>query len=103
MARTKSVVEELEEFEDYEEESNVKAVGGMTFVVTEKKKEEEPMVEVFLPELPGGGDGVKVDQYEHVTIANEEKETCYKVHRGERVPVPIPVFMALKEKYGNKL
>lgn len=59
-----------------------------------------PYVDVFLPELEGGGaDGVKVDQYEHVTIANEKKETIYRVHRGERVSVPVPVFMALKEKY----
>ena len=76
---------------------------GMTFVVTPEKKKEEQTVEVLLPELPGGGDGVKVDQYEHVTIANEEKEMCYKVLRGQRVQVPIPVFMALKEKYGNKI
>ena len=76
---------------------------GLTFVVTPEQKPEEETVEVLLPELPGGGDGVKVDQYEHVTIANEEKEMCYKVHRGERVHVPIPVFMALKEKYGNKI
>jgi hypothetical protein len=76
---------------------------GLTYVVTPEVKEEEPTVEVFLPELPGGGDGVKVDQYEHVTIANEEKETCYKVHRGERVPVKIPVFMALYERYGKKI
>lgn len=73
----------------------------MTSVV--KKKEQEykgPYVDVFLPELEGGGaDGIKVDQYEHVTIANEMKETIYRVHRGERVSVPVPVFMALKEKY----
>jgi hypothetical protein len=76
---------------------------GMTFVVEPEKKVEEETTEVYLPELPGGGDGVKVDQYEHVTIANEEKENCYKVHRGERVPVPIPVFMNLYEKYGKKI
>lgn len=59
-----------------------------------------PYVDVFLPELEGGGeDGFKVDQYEHVTIANEVKEHVYRVHRGERVSVPVPVFMALKEKY----
>jgi len=59
-----------------------------------------PYVSVFLPELEGdGSDGLKVDQYEHVTIANEEKETHYRIHRGERVDVPVPVFMVLKEKY----
>ena len=73
----------------------------LTFQVTEETKETGPTVEVYLPELPGGGDGVKVDQDEHVTIANEEHETCYKVHRGERVQVPISVFMVLKEKYPN--
>ena len=59
-----------------------------------------PYVDVFLPALEENGDGgMKVDQYEHVTIANENKETCYKVLRGERVPVPVPVFIALKERY----
>lgn len=63
-----------------------------------------PYVEVFLPVIEdGGNNGMKVDQYEHVTIANEKKETCYKVLRGERVPVPVPVFMALKERYGKKI
>jgi hypothetical protein len=68
-----------------------------------KEKEPDyvgPYVEVFLPEMDGGGEGgMAVDQYEHVTIANEEREWIYKVHRGERVQVPVPVFIALKEKY----
>ena len=59
-----------------------------------------PTVDVFIPELEdSGSNGLKVDQYEHVTIANEEKETCYRVRRGERVSVPVPVFLALKERY----
>lgn len=58
-----------------------------------------PMVDVFLPALEGGGGGIKVDQYEHVTLANEEKEKCYHVLRGEHVQVPVPVFIALKERY----
>ena len=59
-----------------------------------------PMVDVFLPMLDGGDNGgIKVDQYEHVTLANEEKETCYKVLRGEHVSVPVPVYIALKERY----
>lgn len=59
-----------------------------------------PYVDIFLPALEGGGNnGMKVDQYEHVTIANERKETCYKVLRGEHVSVPVPVFIALKERY----
>ena len=73
-------------------------------LTTEVQRKEEsykgPYVSVFLPELEGGGvDGIKVDQYEHVTIANETGETIYRVHRGERVDVPAPVFMVLKEKY----
>lgn len=59
-----------------------------------------PMVDVFLPVLEGGDNGgIKVDQYEHVTLANESKENCYQVLRGEHVQVPVPVFIALKEKY----
>ena len=59
-----------------------------------------PMVSVFIPELENqGNNGLKVDQYEHVTIANEENEQIYYVRRGERVDVPVPVFLALKERY----
>ena len=74
---------------------------GLTVVAEEKKPDYiGPYVDVFLPVLEDSGDGgLKVDQYEHVTIANENKETCYKVLRGERVPVPVPVFIALKERY----
>lgn len=71
-------------------------------VQIEEKKEgyNGPMVTVFIPALEdSGSEGLKVDQYEHVTIANEEKETCYKVLRGEPVQVPVPVFVALKARY----
>lgn len=71
-----------------------------TAVVHEDKSYKGPYVPVFLPELEGGGEeGIKVDQYEHVTIANEKGEQHYRVHRGEHVDVPVPVFMALKERY----
>lgn len=73
---------------------------GLTVVAQEKKPEYiGPYVDIFLPALEDGGGGVKVDQYEHVTIANENKETPYRVLRGEHVQVPVPVFIALKEKY----
>lgn len=73
-----------------------------TFVEEEKKPEYRgPMVDVFIPRLEEAGNGMKVDQYEHVTIANERKETCYRVLRGERVEVPVPVFLVLKERYPN--
>jgi hypothetical protein len=74
---------------------------GLTIATPEKKPDYVgPYVDVFLPALEENGQGgMKVDQYEHVTIANEQKETCYKVLRGERVSVPVPVFIALKERY----
>ena len=72
----------------------------LSFTVTlEQKNEKRPMVDIFLPEIHGAGGDMKVDQYEHVTIANEEKETCWKVLRGETVSVPVEVYMVLKEKY----
>lgn len=75
---------------------------NLTVAVPQKEAEYVgPTADVFIPELEDGGGGMKVDQYEHVTIANEEKERIYHVHRGERVTVPVPVFMALKEKYPN--
>ena len=71
--------------------------------ITAAPKEEGykgPMVDVFIPLLEdAGGHGLKVDQYEHVTIANEQGETCYKVLRGEHVSVPVPVFIQLKNRY----
>ena len=77
------------------------ALDELTIVAEEKQEGYKgPMVTIFLPALEDpGSEGLKVDQYEHVTIANEEKETCYKVLRGEPVQVPVPVFIALKAKY----
>lgn len=73
---------------------------NLTVAVQRSKKESSgPMATVFLPEIPGAGDDVKVDQYEHVTIANEKGETCWKIHRGEYVDVPAEVFMVLKARY----
>ena len=34
-----------------------------------------------------------------MTLSNEEGKEIFLVHRGEYVDVPVPVFMALKEKY----
>ena len=71
-----------------------------TAVVKDEKKYDGPYVQIFLPELENPGDeGMQVDQYEHVTISNEVGREKFLVHRGEHVPVPVPVFMALKEKY----
>jgi len=83
--------------------TNEEVIINDPLTITAAKKEEGytgPMVEVFIPAMEDtGSGGLKVDQYEHVTIANEQKETCYKVLRGERVEVPVPVFLALKERY----
>lgn len=71
-----------------------------TAVVKEEKKYDGPYVPIFLPELENSGEeGMPVDQYEHVTIANENGRQQWRVLRGEHVDVPVPVFMALKEKY----
>lgn len=77
--------------------------GPLTTMVTEKDDSYKgPRVSIFLPALEDSGSaGLKVDQYEHVTIANEEREKTYYIHRGENVEVPVPVFMVLKEKYPN--
>ena len=58
-----------------------------------------PKVTIFLPALEEEGNGIKVDQYERVTIANELGEETFMIHRGEPVEVPVPVFVVLKQKY----
>ena len=60
----------------------------------------QTMVRIFLPKLEDSGDsGLSVDQYEHVTISNEEKDQTYYIHRGEWVEVPVNVYIILKAKY----
>lgn len=71
---------------------------GLTVTAAQKvKKYNGPMTDVFLPRLEEEGNGVKVDQYEHVTIANEEGEQTWHVKRGVHVDVPVPVFIQLKQ------
>lgn len=74
-----------------------------SLTVAVPKKEEGykgPRVRIFLPKLEEEeGEGIKVDQFEHVTIANERKEEHYRILRGEWVDIPVPVFIALKERY----
>ena len=72
----------------------------VTAIPRKKDENEEIMVPILLPELPGSdSEGVTVDPYEHVTLANERKEDCFKVLRGTWVEVPYRVFEALKQKY----
>ena len=75
----------------------------MTAAIPVKEKMDNgPRVSIFLPSLEGDdSSGVVVDQYEHVTIANETGEQIVYVKRGEHVDVTVPVFMALKQKYPN--
>ena len=79
--------------------------GDMTIAVKkEEKKYSGPYVQVFLPELDNlGEEGMQVDQYEHVTIANEDGEKVVRIHRGEHVMVPVAAFIALYERYGKRL
>lgn len=76
------------------------ALDEMLIVEEVKEEPKVPMVRIFLQKLEDPGDaGIKVDQYEHVTIANENGEKTWYVHRGEWVEVPWNVFAVLKEKY----
>ena len=70
-----------------------------TAIKQEEKKDKGPRVRIFLPKLEEDG-SIAVDQYEHVTIANEsgQPQVTY-VHRGEWVDVPVNVYITLKEKY----
>ena len=73
---------------------------SLTFAVPKPKEEDGgPRVRIILPRLEDDG-SVAVDQYEHVTIANEsgQPQVTY-VHRGEWVDVPVNVYITLKEKY----
>ena len=59
-----------------------------------------PRVRVFIPAPPESEDeGVKIDMYEHVTIANEKGEDHTRILRGEWVEIPVPVYLQLKNKY----
>lgn len=70
---------------------------SITVTTPVEKKEEEQRVRVYLPRLEDDGSGLKVDQYEHVTING--RTTLVK--RGEYVDVTIPVFIQLKNKFPN--
>lgn len=76
---------------------------NLTFAVPKPKEEDGgPRVRIILPRLEDDG-SVTVDQYEHVTIANENGEEHTRILRGEFVDVTVPVYMALKERYGKQI
>ena len=58
---------------------------------------DEPRVRVVLPLLPEDQMGLKVDQYEHVTINGETT----LVKRGEYVDVTVPVYIQRRNKFKN--
>ena len=58
---------------------------------------DEPRVRVVLPILPEDQKGLKVEQYEHVTINGETT----LVKRGEYVDVTVPVYIQLRNKFKN--
>ena len=93
-------IEDNNEYEQAPDYSDVTLDDTMTVKIAEKQKSYSgPMVTVYLPKLEDEGNGVKVDQYVHVTIANEYREWTWYVKRGERVDVPVPVFVQLKNQF----
>ena len=105
MAARKSAELNVEENVEIEKDNepdygDVSLDDSMTVKIAEKQPGYKgPMVNIYLPKLEEEGSGVKVDQYEHVTIANEAREWTWHVQRGVRVDVPVPVFVQLKNKY----
>ena len=101
MAARKPMIDEEIEIEETETMPQTGMMDDGITVVAEEKKPyyKGPMVPVTLPRLEEEGSGVKVDQYEHVTIANEVGEWTWRVRRGDRVDVPVPVFVQLKNKF----
>ena len=75
-----------------------------TAVVREEGKTEKTTTFIRLPKLENlGGGGATVDQFEHVTIANERGLERFTVQRGITVEVPYQVFRQLYEKYGKEI
>lgn len=58
-----------------------------------------PRVRIFLPKLEDEGNGIAVDQFEHVTIANEEREFHLRILRGVWQDIPVPAYIVMKAKY----
>ena len=79
------------------------ATDAITVAVDEKpEKIEEPRVRIMLPKRESDDNpGLTVDQYEHVSISNENGDFNVRVKRGEWVDVTVPVFMLLKQRYPN--
>ena len=102
---TEELTEEVKAAEPIDEVKAEEPIEGdsITIKAAEPPKEvKEQTVRIFIPALEdSGSEGLVVDQYEHVTVANMIKEKIDYVRRGEYVDVSIPTFLALKEKYPN--
>ena len=94
--KPKPIEEEMEDVIEIDDPTTIR-------VAEQRKKYSGPMVDIYIPPLEEEGSGVKVDQYEHVTISNEDHEEHYKIRRGMHVEVPVPVYVILKQsgRYPN--
>ena len=94
--KQKPIEEEMEDVIEIDDPTTIR-------VAEQQKKYSGPMVDIYIPPLEEEGSGVKVDQYEHVTISNEDHEEHYKIRRGMHVEVPVPVYVILKQsgRYPN--
>ena len=79
------------------------ATDAITVAVSEKEPTPDvPRVRIMIPKRESDDNpGIVVDQYEHVSISNEEGDFNVRVKRGEWVDVTVPVFMLLKQRYPN--
>lgn len=68
-----------------------------TKTATETTVNQNPTVMICLPLLPEQESGLKIDQYEHVTING--KTTL--IRRGEHVEVPADVYIQLRNRFPN--
>ena len=77
-----------------------KLASTQTIAVPVKNEvDDTPRVRVFLPAIEGAESGVAVDQYEHVSISNENGDNFVRIKRGEYVDVTPEVFALLKQRY----
>lgn len=72
-----------------------KSADKLTAAVETAAPVAEPRVLIKLPKLAESHDGMRVDQYEHVTVNGETT----LIRRGEVVEVTVPVYMQLKNKF----
>ena len=71
-------------------------------VPVKEKTNDEVRVRILIPKRETDDTpGLTVDQYEHVSISNEEGDNFIRIKRGEPVDVTVPVFMLLKQRYPN--